>query len=218
MMNMPSATFSSKIDFSDDQSSARVMREVDFGMQEVEVSLPAVFTVDLRLNNPRFANVQGILKAKKKPVEVIKIDDLGLDVAPRIKVEKVEPVHEDKHDIICRDGKCFDHDDVHHFDAAPYAPRPEFAPRADFGRAGYGRADFGRASYGRQGYSGRSYGNGYERSYGGASYGGASYGGAGYGRSAGYGRAEFKREEPRKLGGFGIFEEADDLAASYKNW
>ena len=87
-MDIPCATFSSEILMED--KSVKVMREVDFGLQHVEVSLPAVFTVDLRLNTPRFANVQNILKAKKKPVETIKIDDLGLDVQPRLKVEKVE--------------------------------------------------------------------------------------------------------------------------------
>ena len=70
-MDIPSATFSSEILLSDDNSSATVTREVDFGLQQIEVPLPAVFTVDLRLNTPRFANVQGILKAKKKPLEVI---------------------------------------------------------------------------------------------------------------------------------------------------
>lgn len=49
-----------------------------------------MFTCDLRLNNPRFANVQSILKAKKKPIEVLKIEELGIDFAPRLKVEKVE--------------------------------------------------------------------------------------------------------------------------------
>jgi len=67
-MDVPSATFSSEIEFSEDNKAAKVTREVDFGLQQVEVSLPAVFTVDLRLNTPRFANVQNILKAKKKPV------------------------------------------------------------------------------------------------------------------------------------------------------
>ena len=71
IMDIPSATFSSEILLSDDNSSATVTREVDFGLQQIEVPLPAVFTVDLRLNTPRFANVQGILKAKKKPLEVI---------------------------------------------------------------------------------------------------------------------------------------------------
>lgn len=57
MMGVPCATFSSKIEFNADKTAAKVMREVDFGLQQVEISLPAVFTVDLRLNTPRFANV-----------------------------------------------------------------------------------------------------------------------------------------------------------------
>jgi electron transfer flavoprotein beta subunit len=79
------------------------MREVDFGLQQVEVSLPAVFTVDLRLNTPRFANVQNILKAKKKPVESIAIDSLGLDVAPRLKFESVEMPSEREGGVIVAD-------------------------------------------------------------------------------------------------------------------
>ena len=90
IMDIPSATFSSEIVLSDDNSSATVTREVDFGLQQIEVPLPAVFTVDLRLNTPRFANVQGILKAKKKPLEVIQLAELGLDVEPRLTIEKVE--------------------------------------------------------------------------------------------------------------------------------
>ena len=89
-MDIPSATFSSEIVLNDDNTSAKVTREVDFGLQEIEVTLPAIFTVDLRLNTPRFANVQGILKAKKKPLEVIKLAELGLDVEPRLTIEKVE--------------------------------------------------------------------------------------------------------------------------------
>lgn len=88
MMNIPCATFSSEILM--EANEAKVMREVDFGLQQVQMSLPAVFTVDLRLNTPRFANVQNILKAKKKPVEAIALDTLGLDVEPRLKVESVE--------------------------------------------------------------------------------------------------------------------------------
>ena len=65
-------------------------REVDFGLQKIKVSLPAVFTCDLRLNTPRFANVQNIIKAKKKPIETINLADLGIDVAPRLKIESVE--------------------------------------------------------------------------------------------------------------------------------
>jgi len=86
-----------------DGSNAQVMREVDFGLQQVEVPLPAVFTVDLRLNTPRFANVQNILKAKKKPVESIAIDSLGLDVAPRLKVETVEMPSEREGGVIVAD-------------------------------------------------------------------------------------------------------------------
>ena len=89
-MDIPSATFSSEIEFAGDSSAATVTREVDFGLQQIEVSLPAIFTVDLRLNTPRFANVQGILKAKKKPVQVISLADLGIDVEPRLTVERVE--------------------------------------------------------------------------------------------------------------------------------
>lgn len=89
MMGIPCATFSSAIDFTGDRS-ATVTREVDFGLQQVSLDLPAVFTVDLRLNVPRFANVQNILKAKKKPVETINLADMGIDATPRLKVTKVE--------------------------------------------------------------------------------------------------------------------------------
>ena len=78
-MGIPSATFSSKIEFDDSGKNATVTREVDFGLQKIKVSLPAVFTCDLRLNNPRFANVQSILKAKKKPIETLKLEELGID-------------------------------------------------------------------------------------------------------------------------------------------
>lgn len=90
LMGIPSATFSSKIQFADDGKSAEVTREVDFGLQKIRVSLPAVFTCDLRLNTPRFANVQSIIKAKKKPIETLNLKDLGIDFEPRLKVEKVE--------------------------------------------------------------------------------------------------------------------------------
>lgn len=90
LLNVPSATFCSKIEFSADGKTAEVTREVDFGLQKIRVSLPAVFTCDLRLNTPRFANVQNIIKAKKKPVETLNLADLGIDVTPRLKVERVE--------------------------------------------------------------------------------------------------------------------------------
>jgi electron transfer flavoprotein beta subunit len=59
-----------------------VTREVDFGLQKIPVPMPAVFTVDLRLNTPRFASVQNIVKAKKKPVELINIAELGVVTKP----------------------------------------------------------------------------------------------------------------------------------------
>jgi electron transfer flavoprotein beta subunit len=93
-MNVPSATFSSEINIAEDNKSAEVTREIDQGLQKVNVSLPAVFTCDLRLNTPRFAKVQDIIKAKKKPVETIDLASLGLDVSPRLKVEKVSAPEE----------------------------------------------------------------------------------------------------------------------------
>ena len=88
-MGVPAATFSSEIVFSDDKTTATILREVDFGLQKVEVSLPAVFTCDLRLNTPRFANVKSILAAKKKRVDSINLEDLGIDITPRIVIEEV---------------------------------------------------------------------------------------------------------------------------------
>lgn len=100
LMGIPSATFSSKIEFSTDNKSADVTREVDFGLQKIRVSLPAIFTCDLRLNTPRFANVQSIIKAKKKPIETLNLKDLGIDVEPRLKVERVEMPTERKGGVI----------------------------------------------------------------------------------------------------------------------
>jgi electron transfer flavoprotein beta subunit len=100
ILGIPTASFSSKIEFSADMKNATVTREVDFGLQKIQVSLPAVFTCDLRLNTPRFANVQSIIKAKKKPIEVLNLADLGIDVTPRLKVEKVDTPEERKGGVI----------------------------------------------------------------------------------------------------------------------
>jgi electron transfer flavoprotein beta subunit len=85
--DFPQATFASKIEIAEGQ--AKVTREVDGGLETLAVSLPAVVTTDLRLNEPRYVTLPNIMKAKKKPLDVFKPEDLGVDVAPRIKTLKV---------------------------------------------------------------------------------------------------------------------------------
>jgi electron transfer flavoprotein beta subunit len=85
--DLPQATFASKVELAAD--AATVTREVDGGLETLKLSLPAVVTTDLRLNEPRYVTLPNIMKAKKKPLETIKPDALGVDVAPRIKTLKV---------------------------------------------------------------------------------------------------------------------------------
>jgi len=87
LADLPQATFASKIEIAD--GFATVTREVDGGLETVKVKLPAVITTDLRLNEPRYVTLPNIMKAKKKPLEVVKPADLGVDVAPRLKTLKV---------------------------------------------------------------------------------------------------------------------------------
>jgi len=87
LANLPQATYASKIEISDGQAS--ITREVDGGMETLKLILPAVVTTDLRLNEPRYVTLPNIMKAKKKPLEMLKPSDLGVDVAPRIKTLKV---------------------------------------------------------------------------------------------------------------------------------
>ena len=87
LADMPQATFASKVEIAD--GKATVAREVDGGMETLTMSLPAVITTDLRLNEPRYVTLPNIMKAKKKPLEVLKPADLGVDVSPRIKTLKV---------------------------------------------------------------------------------------------------------------------------------
>ena len=87
LLDWPQATFASAIELS--ASSAKVTREVDGGLQTIEVDLPAVVTADLRLNEPRYASLPNIMKAKKKELAVKTAGDYGVDVAPRLKVVKV---------------------------------------------------------------------------------------------------------------------------------
>ena len=87
LADLPQATFASKVEINGDKAS--VTREVDGGLETLSVSLPAVITTDLRLNEPRYVTLPNIMKAKKKPLDVFKPEDLGVDVAPRIKTLKV---------------------------------------------------------------------------------------------------------------------------------
>ncbi|ARN20700.1 electron transporter RnfB [Piscinibacter gummiphilus] len=87
LAGLPQATFASKVELAADGAS--VTREVDGGLETLKLTLPAVVTTDLRLNEPRYVTLPNIMKAKKKPLEVVKPSDLGVDVAPRIKTLKV---------------------------------------------------------------------------------------------------------------------------------
>jgi len=87
LMDWPQATFAHKLEFTD--TGARVEREIDGGLQTVAVRLPAVMTTDLRLNEPRYASLPNIMKAKKKPIAEKTPADYGVDVTPRLKVLKV---------------------------------------------------------------------------------------------------------------------------------
>ena len=88
LLNWPQATFASKIEFK--EKSLEVTREIDEGLETIEVNMPAIITCDLRLNEPRYASLPNIMKAKKKPIEQINAVDLGVDTKPRIDQIKVE--------------------------------------------------------------------------------------------------------------------------------
>jgi electron transfer flavoprotein beta subunit len=87
LTDWPQATFASKVDMAD--GSLHVTREVDGGLETLKLSLPAVITTDLRLNEPRYVTLPNIMKAKKKQIDIFKPEDLGVDVTPRIKTLKV---------------------------------------------------------------------------------------------------------------------------------
>ena len=87
LLGWPQGTFASKIEISGD--TATVTREVDGGLETVALNLPAIITVDLRLNEPRYASLPNIMKARKKPIETIKPADLGVDPAPRLTTLRV---------------------------------------------------------------------------------------------------------------------------------
>ena len=88
LLNWPQATFASNIEVKD--NTLEVTREIDEGLETIEISIPAIVTCDLRLNEPRYASLPNIMKAKKKPIEEINISDLGIDITPRVQQLKVE--------------------------------------------------------------------------------------------------------------------------------
>lgn len=88
LLDCPQATFASKVEFSD--QSLVVTREVDGGLETVKVTLPAIVTTDLRLNEPRYIALPNIMKAKKKPLDIVPVADLGIDVTPRVTQLSVE--------------------------------------------------------------------------------------------------------------------------------
>ena len=87
LADLPQATFASKVEIEGDK--AKVTREIDGGLETLSVSLPAVVTTDLRLNEPRYVTLPNIMKAKKKQLDVVKPEDLGVDAKPRLKTLKV---------------------------------------------------------------------------------------------------------------------------------
>ncbi|MCH8544629.1 MAG: electron transfer flavoprotein subunit beta/FixA family protein [Alcanivorax sp.] len=89
LCGMSQGTFASVVEVAD--GKVKVTREIDGGLQTVELTLPAVVTTDLRLNEPRYASLPNIMKAKKKPLETLSPADIGVDLTPRVKTIKVEP-------------------------------------------------------------------------------------------------------------------------------
>jgi len=91
LLGQPQATFVSKLELIDGGKRAQCSRETDAGIETVKVNLPAVLTADLRLNEPRYVSLPGIMKAKKKPLEELTLDALGVQAVSRTKVLKLEP-------------------------------------------------------------------------------------------------------------------------------
>ena len=88
LLDIPQATFASKLEINGD--NANVTREIDGGLQTINVKLPAIITTDLRLNEPRYASLPNIMKAKKKELDIINVSDLGIDIAKRVETLSVE--------------------------------------------------------------------------------------------------------------------------------
>ena len=88
MLSIPQATFASKVEIEND--SVNVTREIDGGLETLSVELPAIVTTDLRLNEPRYASLPNIMKAKRKPIDEINLEELGLSIEQKVKTVKVE--------------------------------------------------------------------------------------------------------------------------------
>ena len=88
LLGWSQGTFASGVELAGDQ--AKIIREVDGGLEHISIAMPAVITVDLRLNDPRYASLPNIMKAKKKPIDSLSVDELGVDISPRLDVLKVE--------------------------------------------------------------------------------------------------------------------------------
>ena len=103
LMNRPQATFASKVVINGQE--AQVTREVDGGLETIAIPLPAIITTDLRLNTPRYATLPNIMKAEKKPLDVLKPEALGVDVTPRLKTLKVSEPPKRKGGVMVADVK-----------------------------------------------------------------------------------------------------------------
>jgi electron transfer flavoprotein beta subunit len=101
MWERPQATYASKVEING--TKLQVTREVDAGLETIEVDLPAVITVDLRLNEPRYVKLPDIMKAKKKPLDVTSLDALGVTRGELIKTVKTEPPPQRQKGIIVKD-------------------------------------------------------------------------------------------------------------------
>jgi electron transfer flavoprotein beta subunit len=98
----PQATFASKVDLKDGKAS--VTREVDAGLETIEVDLPAVITTDLRLNEPRYVKLPEIMKAKKKPLDTVPLAGLGSDPAPQLRVTRTDPPAQRQKGVMVKDA------------------------------------------------------------------------------------------------------------------
>ena len=101
LLGWPQVTFASKV--TAEGGKLTVVREIDGGLETVEVAMPAILTADLRLNTPRYATLPNIMKAKKKPLDTLKPDALGVDVAPRLKTLKVTEPAKRKGGVMVKD-------------------------------------------------------------------------------------------------------------------